>query len=84
MHTNVLDHEPESALFVSNEDPLVFYRKIGQLASRYLNSNGLLFFEINEYLGDDLVSMLESLGFQEIEVRKDFFGKDRMIKCSKK
>ena len=83
MHTNVLDHEPESALFVSNEDPLVFYRKIGQLASRYLKPNGLLFFEINEYLGDDLVSMLESLGFQEIEVRKDFFGKDRMIKCSK-
>jgi len=83
MQTNVLNYEPASALFVSDEDPLLFYRKIAQLAKTYLAPNGLLYFEINEYLSKDLVAMLETIGFFDVVVKKDIFGKDRMIKCSK-
>jgi release factor glutamine methyltransferase len=83
MQTNVLNYEPASALFVSDKDPLLFYRKIAQLAKTYLATNGLLYFEINEYLSKDLVTMLETIGFFDVVVKKDIFGKDRMIKCSK-
>lgn len=83
MHANVLTYEPDLALFVSDENPLVFYNKIAQLAKAHLNNEGLLYFEINEYLSEDLVSMLKELGFISIEVKKDIFGKDRMIKCLK-
>jgi len=83
MQTNVLNYEPASALFVSDKDPFLFYRKIAQLAKTYLAPNGLLYFEINEYLSKDLVTMLETIGFFDVVVKKDIFGKDRMIKCSK-
>ena len=82
MQQNVLNYEPESALYVSNEDPLLFYRTISRLAKRYLKSNGKLFFEINEYLADELTELLKSEDFKNIEVKKDIFGKNRMIKCN--
>ncbi len=82
MQQNVLKYEPDSALFVKDEDPLLFYRAISQLAKTNLKANGKLFFEINEYLADELTQLLKSKGFQNIEVKKDIFGKDRMLKCS--
>jgi release factor glutamine methyltransferase len=80
---NVLDYEPHLALFVEDNDALLFYRKIAQLAIKNLTSNGLLFFEINQYLGNETVELLQNLGFKNIELRKDFYGNDRMIKCEK-
>ena len=82
MHQNVLDFEPELALFVENDDPLIFYRKIAQLAKNALTENGKLYFEINEYLPEEMVSLLEEIGYQEIELKKDIFGKFRMCKAS--
>ena len=79
---NVLDYEPHLALFVEDTDALLFYRKIAQLALKNLSSNGLLFFEINQYLGKETVELLENLGFKNIELKKDIYGNDRMIKCS--
>ena len=81
MQPNVLRHEPDLALFVKDRDPLLFYRKISTLAQTYLKPNGMLFFEINEYLGEDLVVLLKSLGFEKVEIKKDIFEKDRMVKC---
>ncbi|MFC7358575.1 peptide chain release factor N(5)-glutamine methyltransferase [Jejudonia soesokkakensis] len=82
MQKNVLDYEPEQALFVSDKDPLVFYRKIARLAKKHLKPNGFLFFEINEYLGEAMKQMLITEGFSELELKKDIFGKDRMLKCT--
>jgi len=79
---NVLDYEPHLALFVEDTDALLFYRKIAQLALKNLTQNGLLFFEINQYLGKETVKLLENLGFKNIELKKDIYGNDRMIKCS--
>jgi release factor glutamine methyltransferase len=79
---NVLDYEPHLALFVEDTDALLFYRKIAQLALKNLSPNGLLFFEINQYLGIETVELLENLGFKNIELKKDMYGNDRMIKCS--
>ncbi len=83
MQANVLRYEPEIALFVEDEDPLLFYRRIAQLSKDYLKPEGVLFFEINEYLGKDMKEMLEIEGFNNIEIKKDVFEKDRMIKCKK-
>jgi len=82
MGSNVLKYEPKSALFVADKDPLLYYRKIARLAYQHLARNGRLYFEINEYLSDELKELLETEGFASIEVRKDIFRKDRMIKCS--
>jgi release factor glutamine methyltransferase len=79
---NVLDYEPHLALFVEDNDALLFYRKIAQLALKNLSPNGLLFFEINQYLGKETVGLLENLGFKNIELKKDMYGNDRMIRCS--
>jgi release factor glutamine methyltransferase len=83
MQDNVLNFEPVSALFVSDEDPLVFYKKIASLANKHLTIHGLLYFEINEYFSRDMVLMLNEFNFKDITVKKDFFGKERMIKCTK-
>ncbi len=83
MEANVLEHEPETALFVSDNDPLIFYRAIAQLGQKMLNNNGLLYFEINEYLAAEMTSMLIQQGFINIECRKDLNGKDRMMKAQK-
>jgi len=80
---NVLDYEPHLALFVEDNDALLFYRKIAQLALKNLKPNGLLFFEINQYLGKETVELLENLGFKNIELKKDIYGNDRMISCVK-
>lgn len=77
---NVLDNEPHLALFVADENPLVFYKKIADLAKKHLTKDGLLFFEINQYLGKETVNMLQEKGFSNIELKKDLFGNDRMIK----
>lgn len=79
---NVLDYEPHLALFVDDNDALLFYRKIAQLALKNLTPNGLLFFEINQYLGIETVELLENLGFKNIELKKDIYGNDRMTRCS--
>jgi len=80
---NVLDYEPHLALFVEDTDALLFYRKIAQLALKNLAPNGLLFFEINQYLGKETVELLENLGFKNIELKKDIYGKDRMVKSTR-
>jgi release factor glutamine methyltransferase len=80
---NVLDYEPHLALFVADKEPLLFYRKIAQLALKSLVPNGLLFFEINQYLGKETIELLENLGFKNIELKKDMYGNDRMIRCKK-
>ena len=77
---NVLENEPHLALFVENNDALVFYRKIAELAQKNLSENGQLFFEINQYLGKEMVELIEKMGFKNIELRKDIYGNDRMIK----
>lgn len=79
---NVLQYEPHLALFVEDTDALLFYRKIAQLALKSLSPNGLLFFEINQYLGKETVELLQNLGFKNIELKKDIYGNDRMIRCS--
>ncbi|RMZ50907.1 peptide chain release factor N(5)-glutamine methyltransferase [Flavobacteriaceae bacterium PRS1] len=80
LRPNVLDFEPHLALFVEAEDPLVFYRNISQFAYKTLRTKGQLFFEINEYLGNKMVKLLNDEGFVDIELKQDIFGKDRMIK----
>tara|TARA_B110000091_G_scaffold41044_1_gene44428 strand:- start:242 stop:1099 length:858 start_codon:yes stop_codon:yes gene_type:complete len=79
---NVLENEPHLALFVDDDKPLLFYDKIADLAKEYLTKNGLLYFEINQYLGTETVAMLHEKGFKNIELKKDIFGKNRMIKCT--
>ena len=78
---NVLDNEPHLALFVKDDDALIFYRKIAELAQKNLSQNGQLFFEINQYLGMETVDLLEKMNFKNIELRKDIYGNDRMIKA---
>ncbi|PKP12361.1 MAG: peptide chain release factor N(5)-glutamine methyltransferase [Bacteroidetes bacterium HGW-Bacteroidetes-3] len=83
MQQNVLSNEPHIALFVKDENPLLFYDKIAELAKNYLTKNGVLYFEINQYLGRETVDLLKSKGFKNIEVKKDIYGVDRMVKCLK-
>ena len=78
---NVLENEPHLALFVADENPLIFYNKIADLAKQQLSKNGMLFFEINQYLGKETLNMLVKKGFKNIQLKKDLFGNDRMIKC---
>ncbi|REH48736.1 release factor glutamine methyltransferase [Tenacibaculum gallaicum] len=78
---NVLKNEPHLALFVEDDNPLLFYKKIADLAKNSLTKTGLLFFEINQYLGEETVDMLKSKGFTKVELRKDLFGNDRMIRA---
>jgi release factor glutamine methyltransferase len=80
---NVLDFEPHLALFVEDNDALLFYRKIAQLAQKNLSEGGQLYFEINQYLGKEMVNLLEIYKFSNIELRKDIYGNDRMIRSTK-
>ncbi|MEG2101894.1 MAG: peptide chain release factor N(5)-glutamine methyltransferase [Flavobacterium sp.] len=77
---NVLDYEPHLALFVEDNDALIFYRKIADLAKKNLLENGQLYFEINQYLGKEMADLLEEMNFKSIELRKDIYDNDRMIK----
>lgn len=83
LHTNVIDHEPHLALFVKDNDPLVFYQRIGELGREHLNEGGKLYFECNENLGAELVSLMKSQGYSNIELKKDLNGKDRMVRCDR-
>ena len=80
--SNVLANEPHLALFVEDNDALIFYRKIAELATKNLSPEGKLFFEINQYLGKETVELLEKMHFKNIELRKDIYGNDRMISCN--
>lgn len=82
MQQNVLDHEPNLALFVKDNNPLLFYNKISDLAKTHLLKNGNLYFEINQYLGNETVALLKLKGFKNIELKKDIYEVDRMVKCS--
>lgn len=79
---NVLDNEPHLALFVEDNDALVFYKKIAELAQKNLSPNGQLYFEINQYLGKEMIDLLEKMNFKNIELKKDIYGNDRMIRSS--
>lgn len=81
---NVKEHEPGTALFVPDEDPLLFYKAIAQFSKTHLKEEGGLYFEINQYLGKETKSLLKAHNFSEIELRKDIFGNDRMLKAIKK
>ncbi|MDX5478012.1 MAG: peptide chain release factor N(5)-glutamine methyltransferase [Cyclobacteriaceae bacterium] len=79
MHRNVLEHEPHLALFVFDEDPLLFYREIAHKARRALKPGGKLYFEINEALGADTKKLMEGLGYSQVRVLKDLNDRDRMV-----
>jgi len=83
MHRNVTDFEPHTALFVPENDPLIFYKAIADFALGNLENGGLLFFEINESLGKETAQLLMDKGFKDIEIRKDLSDRDRMIKATK-
>lgn len=81
MERNVLDWEPEIALFVPDDDPFLFYMKIADTCIDILNANRKLYFEINQHYGEEIKSILEEKGYRQVELRKDTFGNDRMIKA---
>lgn len=81
MHENVLAYEPHSALFVTDKNPLIFYKQIANLATKSLTSGGKLFFEINEQFANELIVILTQSGFVDIELKKDINDRDRMIKA---
>ena len=79
MRKNVLDYEPSTALFVPDNDPLLFYRSIAQTAKKILKPEGRLYFEIYELLATEMIQMLEGAGYNDVTLREDFRGKPRMI-----
>lgn len=79
MHRNVLDFEPGLALFVSGEDPLTFYRIIGQKGKNLLKSGGRIYFEIHAHFGSEVASLLQNTGYEEVKIHQDLNGKERMI-----
>ncbi len=81
MEKNVLQFEPELALFVPDEKPLIFYDRIADFALIHLKNQGKLYFEINEAFGKDCVTMLQQKGFSDVQLKKDINGKDRMIRA---
>ena len=83
MRANVLDYEPSSALFVSDNDPLIFYRKILEFAQKALKPDGEVWFEINEKFGEEMKNLCIEKGFTNVEIIKDFRERDRMIKATR-
>ena len=83
MQSNVLLFEPSIALYVSDINPLIFYRKIAELAIDSLSLGGWLYFEINEFMSDEMDMLLTHIGFANIELKQDFRMVPRMIKCQK-
>ena len=81
MERNVLDWEPDLALFVSDKDPLLFYRRIAEIGLDILAPNGSLYYEINQLYGPETVRLLEEKGYRQVELRKDLSGNDRMVKA---
>ena len=83
IHENVKEFEPSTALFVTDENPLVFYDKIAELSLNYLNPKGSLYFEINQYLAKETKELMQKKGFKELQFRKDLLGNDRMLRLRK-
>lgn len=83
MRDNVLNWEPHNALFVSDNDPLIFYRNILEFAQTHLNENGEIWFEINEYLGKEMTVLCKEYGFSDVKIFEDFRGKERVVKVNK-
>jgi len=83
MHKNVLAYEPSTALFVKDEDPLIFYRNIVALAEQHLTKKGDLYFEINESLAEETMDLFDESKWENKTLRQDFRGKNRMIKATK-
>ncbi|MEZ5044254.1 MAG: peptide chain release factor N(5)-glutamine methyltransferase [Saprospiraceae bacterium] len=79
MPAQVLDYEPTIALFVDDEDPLLFYREIGRFALRHLKAGGYLFFELNEFNAEKVVELLTEQGYEHIQLQQDLQGKNRML-----
>ena len=84
MKLNVLDYEPDLALFVSDDDPLIFYKAITDFSVNNLKSDGYLYFEINQYLGNETKALLEAANFQSIDLKTDINENERMLKGQKK
>jgi len=83
MAKNVLDYEPHQALFTPDDQPVIFYQRIGDYAWLHLKQGGALYFELNPLTADEVSNYLHSLGFSEIEIRQDQFGKQRFLKATK-
>lgn len=83
MHLNVTGFEPHEALFVPDDDPLVFYRAAAEKALMLLRAGGALYFEIYEQAGEQITELLTGMGFSDVEIRKDINGKNRMVACRK-
>jgi len=79
----VMDYEPHTALFVSDEDPLIFYREIANFGKEHLHDGGSIYFEINALLGHECITMLHQMDYKEVTLRIDEYGKERMIRCKK-
>ncbi|WP_339606846.1 peptide chain release factor N(5)-glutamine methyltransferase [uncultured Roseivirga sp.] len=83
MSSNVLSFEPHLALFVANNDPFIFYKRITELALQHLKIGGMLYFEIHERFGEEMVKLVEDMGFTNVFLKKDLQGKDRMLQAQK-
>jgi len=83
MRANVLDYEPSTALFVSDNDPLIFYKKILEFAQKHLKTNGEVWFEINEKFGDETKDLCLEMGFKNAEIIKDFRERDRILRATR-
>ncbi|HTE12982.1 MAG TPA: hypothetical protein VK645_18510, partial [Chitinophagaceae bacterium] len=83
MPANVVQYEPSLALFVKDNDPLVFYKAIADFASSHLAKQGMIYLEIHEEMGGAIVELYRQKGFAHIELRKDLQGKDRMVRAGK-
>ncbi|MCC5929325.1 MAG: peptide chain release factor N(5)-glutamine methyltransferase [Cyclobacteriaceae bacterium] len=81
MHRNVLDYEPLQALFVPDDDPLMFYRAIAKYGQKTLGEKGLLYFEINEAKGRDMLKLLQEMGYADCNILPDLHGKDRFVRA---
>lgn len=81
MHINVLNHEPHLALFVSDDDPLIFYRRVSQIATQHLKQQGKIFCEINQYLGPETKALFQE-NFNSVEIHQDISGNDRILEAS--
>jgi release factor glutamine methyltransferase len=84
MEANVLEYEPHTALFVSDDDPLLFYRAIAKFGQTALKEGGWLYFEINPLYAQDICDMLSVMSYHDIEIKEDQYGKQRMIRAQKK
>ena len=84
MEANVLEHEPHTALFVPDDDPLLFYRAIAQYGQTALKDGGWLYFEINPLYAQEMYDMLSGMSYYDIEIKEDQFGKQRMIRACKR